>query len=60
MTPNEFVPLIANVGFPIAVAVWLLLGLPKLSMAIRQLEDKVDRLIVLTEYQAGLRQRKDL
>jgi hypothetical protein len=60
MTPNELVPLIANVGFPIAVAIWLLIGLPKLTDAIHSLEDKVDRLITITEYQAGLRQRKDV
>ncbi len=54
------VQLVANVGFPIAVAVWLLLGLPKLTDAIHALEAKIDRLIAINEYHAGLRRREDI
>lgn len=57
---DPLIDLVANVGFPIGVAIWLLVGLPKLTEAIRDLEQKVDRLIAVNEFQAGLRQKKDV
>lgn len=54
------VQLIANVGFPIAVAAWLLVEMPKLRRSLDELAAKVDHLVSLQEYQAGLRKREDI
>lgn len=54
------VQLIANVGFPIAVAAWLLVEMPKLRRSLDELAVKIDRLISLQEYQVGLRKREDV
>ncbi len=60
MTPNELATLIAQVGFPIAVAIWLLWTIPKVQAGLTSLENKVDRLIALEEYHAGFRKLEDV
>ena len=59
MDPN-IVQLVGSLGFPIAVALWLLLELPKLRKSIDDGNAKLDQLIRITEYQAGLRRRDEV
>lgn len=54
------VQLVSSVGFPIAVALWLLLELPKLRKAIEDNTVETRKIVTLLEYQAGLRRRDEV
>ena len=56
----DLAQLVSQVLFPIAVATWLLLELPRLRKAIDDGNSKLDQLIRITEYQAGLRRRDEV
>lgn len=59
MDPS-LVELVANLGFPIGVAIFLLFAIPKLTAEIQSLQAKIDALIRITEYSAGLRRKEDI
>lgn len=59
MDPS-LIQLIGNVGFPIAVALFLLLELPKLRKSIDENTVETRKIVTLLEYQAGLRARPEV
>ena len=60
MTLEQLLQLVLNQGFAIGVAIYLLVTIPKVTSAVERLSAKVDRLIVISEYNAGLRKREEL